>query len=106
MIFDIIYLTDKFILESNMIIPEPDLMKWATWFENADRVVAKTIIGGSEVSTVFLGLDHSFGIGPPILFETMVFPTEDHCERCSTWSQAVKQHERICASMMITEVKE
>jgi hypothetical protein len=31
------------------------------------------------VSTVFLGLDHNFGMnGPPILFETMVFgPAEE-----------------------------
>lgn len=26
------------------------------------------------VSTIYLGLDHSFGFGPPLIFETMVFP--------------------------------
>lgn len=25
------------------------------------------------VSTVFLGMDHAFGFGPPVLWETMVF---------------------------------
>ncbi len=47
-----------------------DLMKWARWFETADRHVAKTqLVDGSEVSTVFLGLDHGFG-SVVILFET------------------------------------
>ena len=31
------------------------------------------IAGGIIVSTIFLGLDHSFGNGPPLLFETRVF---------------------------------
>lgn len=46
------------------------------------------------VSTVFLGLDHNFGDGPPLLFETMIFggPHADFQARCSTWSEAEKQH--------------
>ncbi len=104
MICDIVYTTDKFLLEGTTIKPEPDLMKWALWFDKANRVVAKTIIGGMEISTVFLGLDHSFGYGSPLLFETIVFGAEEEiCERCSTWAQAVKQHDRICAAMMITD---
>src|SRR4051812_33772197 len=35
-------------------------------------VLAKTIVGSWEVSTVWLGIDHGF-IGPPLIFETMVF---------------------------------
>ena len=49
------------------------LMEWARWFETADRHVAQDTIGDYWVSTVFLGLDHNYGSGPPILFETMVF---------------------------------
>ena len=41
-------------------IEVPDLLIWAEWFERADRTVAKTEIDGAMVSTVFLGLDHSF----------------------------------------------
>lgn len=29
--------------------------------------------GRGEVSTVWLGLDHSFGHGPPVVFETLIF---------------------------------
>ena len=103
--FDILsYGTDKFILNGKQIVPEPNLLKWANWFQVENRVVAKTIIGGVEVSTVFLGLDHSYGHGPLQLFETMVFGGYvDRQERCSTWTQAEQQHERICAAMMITD---
>jgi len=74
---------------------EADLMKWAKWFEKADRIVAKTMVGVIEVSTVFLGLDHSFGGTVPILFETMVFggPLDGEQERYATKEQAQKGHE-------------
>lgn len=58
---------------------------------------------GNMVSTVFLGLDHSYiGGGPPVVFETMVF-TDDHShgedqERYCTWDEAVKGHERYVAA--------
>lgn len=57
-------------------VVERDLMKWAAWFEqsSAERVVARTELpGGVVVSTVFLGLDHAFGLGEPQLYETMIF---------------------------------
>ncbi len=68
-------------------VVEPDLITWAMWFEKAEnRFVDKTEIGGEMiVSTVFLGLDHNFGDGPPLLWETMVFGGELDREmnRCS-----------------------
>ena len=85
---------DNYILEGKTPRICSDINTWAKWFETADRVVAKTKIGDSTVSTVFLGIDHSFGDGPPLLFETMVFggPLDDECERCSVWNQAEQQH--------------
>ncbi len=71
------------------------LMEWATWYETADRAVAKTTINGEvRVSTVFLGLDHSFGNGPPLLFETMIFggKHDQYQERFETWDQAETGH--------------
>lgn len=78
----------------------PDALEWARWFEKAGdaRVVARTSVGGREVSTVFLGVDHAFG-GPPMLFETMVFPECEICERCSTWAEAEAQHARVLAAV-------
>ena len=112
---------------------EVDRLVWAEWFENSwpERQVAVTEIkGGPRISTVFLGLNHQFGDGPPLLYESMAFgksewhpgmsdgevleyqrkigsepprlmregrwvdPDED-CERCSTWNEAVQQHEAM-----------
>ena len=63
------------------------------------RVVAKTTIGASEVSTVWLGLDHGFGDGPPLIFETLVFGgvLADEMYRYSTEEQALKGHAEMCA---------
>lgn len=74
-----------------------ELDEWATWFENADRRVAKNKLnGGIEVSTVFLGINHAFG-GKPRWFETMVFGGEHdgYCERYETWDEAETGHKRI-----------
>jgi len=66
----------RYILDGNgEPVPCPNLLKWAVWFEDnrSGRVVRQERVGGLWVSTVFLALDHRFGDGPPILWETMVF---------------------------------
>lgn len=73
-------------------------MRWARWFETADRIVKNTPVGDAKVSTVFLGIDHSFReMGEPLLFETMVFGGQMHGEqeRYSTWEEAEKGHEKM-----------
>ena len=80
---------------------EGDIFTKARTFENADRRVALTkLFDLCTISTVFLGLDHSWRFGPPLLFETMAFWEEDGgCEqqRCSTWPEAEEQHAKMCA---------
>lgn len=90
-------MTDKYILKEHEAVQEPSLLKWGSWFETADRIVAKDKIGDVLVSTVFLGLDHSFGSGPPLIFETMVFGGEhnEDMDRYSTWDEAVRGHNNI-----------
>jgi hypothetical protein len=51
----------------------PDILTWGQWMHSADRAVLKTDVGDVHISTVFLGLDHSFYGGPPVLWETMIF---------------------------------
>jgi len=77
-------------------VEEPDLLAWGRWMETADRHVRETMQGDNRVSTVFLGLDHQFGEGRPILFETMVFggPHDGEQDRYSTWVEAAVGHER------------
>lgn len=70
---------DKYILdhEGQPQVCE-DLYAWGRWMENGDRHVALTKLGEDvRVSTVFLGLDHSFSDeGEPVLWETMIFGGE------------------------------
>lgn len=67
------------------------------WLELATgpRHLAKTDLGRrGAVSTVWLGLDHSFGFGPPLIFETMVFggPLDEEMERYSSRESAMVGH--------------
>lgn len=65
---------------------------------NGDRRIALTEIESVQISTVFLGLNHAWNDGPPMLFETMVFggPLSDEQDRCSTYDEAEAMHERMC----------
>jgi len=74
---------------------EDDLMTWASWLEKApNRVVAQTETGNGKVSTVFLGLDHSFGGTVPILYETLVFggTLDEQGDRYATRREAEAGH--------------
>ena len=79
-----------------------DLMTWARWFEANDRHVKLTEQGDVMVSTVFLGLDYSWGEGErPVLFETMVFAGNHggDQERYCTWEEAEAGHARFVAKV-------
>ncbi len=81
-------------------IPETNLMEWARWFDTAERQVERTELpGGIVISTVFLGLDHSFGHGPPILFETMIFggALDETQDRYATRQAAINGHAHYVA---------
>ena len=70
-------------------------------FSWENRMVLHSKVGKYIVSTVDLGLDHSFGIGEPLYYETMIFnwedetenPFSDYQERYSTEEEAKKGHE-------------
>jgi hypothetical protein len=87
------------------------LMEWARRLEASpdQRHVAETTLpNGRWVSTVWLGLDHSFGSGPPLIFETMVFPSKDEmgdldCERYSTEAEALAGHQRLCEKWAVEQ---
>jgi len=87
----------NYILDGHTPVKEEDVRAWARWFEKADRRVALEARNGFKVSTVFLGIDHNFNEGEPILFETMVFGGEHDQlqERYPTWDEAVKGHRAI-----------
>ncbi len=78
-----------------------DVQTWARWFNEVEcRKVAFDTIGTLRVSTVFLGLDHQWGDGPPVLWETMVFGLPDDVNeiqlRYTSKADALKGHRQTC----------
>lgn len=77
-------------------LDEDDILAWGAAFNSPDRRVAETEVSPEvRVSTVFLGLDHSFSSdGPPILFETMIFggALDGYQRRSATWGEAETEH--------------
>ena len=83
--------------EHGQPVLEPDLIKWARWFEDGKRVLRQDRVGEILVSTVFLANDHNFmEEGPPILWETMIFGGEhdQYQERYSSREAALEGHEK------------
>ncbi len=92
----------NYILNDGEPVLEPDLLKWAKWHEkDSNRRVAFTKPQDADVSTVFLGIDHSFNGGAPVLFETMIFGGEhdQYQERYCTLEEAMIGHERAVSLM-------
>jgi hypothetical protein len=95
----------RYILQGTKPVPCPDLLTWGRWLERFERHVGETFLSdGTRVSTVFLGLDHSFsryedGPHEPVLFETMVFggPNNEEMYRYSTWEEAEVGHREMVA---------
>lgn len=99
-----------YILDENRQLISVGLLEWARWFEVFEnRRVAETLTLTCRISTVFLGLDHQWGKGPPLVFETMVFDLTEieyelkdgekftghedlECFRYSTWDDAEAGH--------------
>jgi hypothetical protein len=92
-------------------VPEPSGRRWAKWYEThpQERIVAQSTHDPLFVSTIFLGIDHSFSLGgPPVLWETMVFvrgvpdthPVEEHrMWRYLGRVAALAHHDQIMAAL-------
>jgi hypothetical protein len=95
-------MTGRYVLRGHEAVATDDSREWARMFDKTDaRRVAKDTIGEAEVSTVFLGIDHNWGGGPPLLFETMVFGDSPYelQWRYSTWEEAEAGHARVVAAL-------
>lgn len=83
------------------------LMGWAEKYEDPNYKIVKQThfkgVGGSVMlSTVWLGLDHSWGEGPPLIFETMIFGlSEDEFQyRYATEREALLGHAK-CEDLLL-----
>lgn len=77
------------------------------------KIVEQTTVGPYQVSTVWLGLDHSFGdFSKPMIFETMVFTSDSwegrdplldlECRRYSTEEEARTGHAEYVTLLQAT----
>lgn len=86
------------------LVPAANLLEWASYMEKARhlRGVARDFVEDVLVSTVFLGLDHSHGFGPPLLYETMTFGADDETGgpwRYPTRAEALAGHAQVVAQV-------
>ena len=88
-------------LDGHTPIGTEDIGVWSAATDGERPRVAKDTIGRVYISTVFLGIDHAFGGGPPLLFETMVFrgPMDGWQWRYSTWDEAEAGHKRVAEAV-------
>jgi hypothetical protein len=79
------------------------LSNWTAKLENDHyRQVAWTEVGDYRVSTIWLGLDYSFGGNNPLIFETVVFDgySKNIFQfRHSTEEEALEGHARVIAQL-------
>lgn len=74
------------------------LFEWCKDFEDTEsrRIGQTDLWWGAHVSTVWLGIDHSFGAGRPQIFETMIFyggrGGEIYMKRYATAEEALEGH--------------
>ena len=87
-----------YLLKGKVAVPVSNTLEagleWAKLFEGGNCRVAFNKIGDISISTIFLGLNHQFGEGLPLIFETMIFGGEhdQYQDRYSTWEEAEKGH--------------
>lgn len=97
-------------LDGHTAVPCASIEEWAQHHDVVGRIVKQEDMGPFFVSTVFLGIDHRFGPGDPLLFETMIFRghgsgNDVYQTRCSTWEQAEAMHANAVSRIDGTTVK-
>jgi hypothetical protein len=89
----------QYVIEGGRPVPARDTVDWCLFFEApSNRRVRSTRLPGVWVSTVFLGLDHGFGRGAPVLWETMVFVEKD-----LPWDEIHEQQRRYSSRRAAVE---
>jgi hypothetical protein len=100
----------------NNPIPCSGISEYEEWFMKHGTTVAQTRFLDTKgisiyVSTVFLGLDHSYNSTVPILWETMILggPFDQQSFRYSSFKDALEGHNQIVddiKSNTITNIEE
>ena len=80
---------------------------WLLQYQPSLKIVQHDHLDDEQlVSTVWLGHDHGFGQGPPVIFETMVFGVdgwEGYQDRYCTEAEALAGHVQVLAAVIAGE---
>ena len=93
-----------YVLDGEIVRKPETYGEYLEGFESENRRVALDRFSDDTlVSTVFLGLDHSFGQGTPILFETMAWLNgKDYMQyRYPTYEAAITGHNQTVEELKI-----
>lgn len=80
-----------------------EVLEWGEQLEEMSisgaKIVANEEVNGKIISTVWLGVNHSYNDGfPPLIFETMIFEGDScwdiYCDRYSSWDEALAGHQK------------
>ena len=104
-------MSDYYTLDKDNNIIPCSIIEYSIWSQTNNNMIKRTVWpAGERVSTVFLGLDHSFGgvnrgVNSnleviPILFETMIFGfnslgIDEDQYRYSIYEESLLDHDRI-----------
>jgi hypothetical protein len=78
-----------------------DLAEWAIWYGSSSHQIARDRVGDISISTAFIGIEMGQSDGLPILFETMVSPSEI-VRRYATYRDALDGHAQIVSQLSPT----
>jgi hypothetical protein len=90
----------RYILSGNEPQACEDIVEWAMWMGESNHQIARDEIGDICVSTAFIGIASGEVKGVPLLFETMVFPSNS-VRRYTTYQQAIAGHSQILHDLSI-----
>ena len=79
--------------------------EWGDLAKSGERIIEQTTLpNGAWVSTVHLGIDHGWGEGPPIIFESMVFArAEDVSDDLDQQRYATLEEARSGHALLVTK---
>lgn len=88
--------------ENNNPIGTNNVIKWGRLMQLKEKIVKQENVDNYFISTVFLGIDHSYDFGNPVLWETMIFRKDKDGskelgsdifhDRYSTYDEAIQGH--------------
>jgi len=97
-----------YILDDKNKPVEVDIEEYSKWISEAPcrKIIGRTRLEDSLISTVFMGLDHSYGDGQKhVLWETMIFggKYDEYQERYCSHEKAIRNHEYIVRKIINNE---